>query len=78
MAIWLVIGLIDFIQIYSFYLQVFCISAETAGDGVSGHYIGLGYSNDIKANFMPENELKGVTEYSYYIFGIELRSGISN
>ena len=42
----------------------------------SGKYIGLGYSFDIKGNFMPEDEFPGVTKWTYYLFGIELQTQI--
>ena len=76
LAIWLVIGIVDFIRVHRFERPVFCIATELYQDGGSGHYSGLGYSFDIKGNFMPEDELKGVTEYSYYIFGIRVLSAI--
>ena len=76
LAIWLVVGVIDFSRVHSFEKPIFCITTKTYDDGGSGHYVGLGYSFDIKGNFMPEDELKGVTEYSYYLFGIRVQSAI--
>ncbi len=76
LAIWLVVGVIDFSRVHSFEKPIFCITTETYDDSGSGHYVGLGYSFDIKGNFMPEDELKGVTEYSYYLFGIRAESAI--
>jgi hypothetical protein len=35
---------------------------------VQGTYQGLGYSFEIKGNFMPEDEFPGVTHYKYYLF----------
>ena len=67
----MVVGVVDFSWVHSFERPIFCIVGETADDGDSGHYAGLGYSFDIKGNFMPEDELKGVTEYSYHLFGIQ-------
>lgn len=78
LAIWMVVGVVDFSKVHSFERPIFCIVGETADDGGSGHYAGLGYSFDIKGNFMPEDELKGVTEYSYYLFGIRVHSAIRN
>ena len=75
-VIWLVIGLFDFLRVKSFDKPLFCIGTEMYDDGGSGHYVGLGYSFDIKGNFMPEDELPGVTKYTYYIFGFEIKSGI--
>lgn len=76
LAIWMVVGIVEFSSIHSFEKPMFCIASETADDGGSGHYVGLGYSFDIKGNFMPEDELKGVTEYSSYLFGIKIQSAI--
>ena len=50
--------------------------ANSADDGGSGEYIGLGYSFDIEGNFMPEDEVSGVTAYRAKIFGITAGSGI--
>ncbi len=76
LSIWLAVGIIDFCRVHSFEQPIFCIGTELYQDGGSGHYVGLGYSFDIKGNFMPEDELKGVTEYNYYIFGIRVQSAI--
>lgn len=74
--LWLGSGVLDFFRVQSFERPLFCIPTETCDDGGSGHYVGLGYSVDIKGNFMPEDELPGVTEYRYYLFGLEMKSGI--
>ena len=74
--LWLGSGVLDFFRVKSFERPLFCIATETYDDGGSGHYVGLGYSVDIKGNFMPEEELPGVTEYRYYLFGLEMKSGI--
>ena len=76
MVIWAVIGMIDFRRVHSFERPLFCIGTEIADDGGSGHYIGLGYSFDIEGNFMPEDELPGVTKYNFYVFGFQMASGI--
>lgn len=73
-AIWLVMGIIDYIRVHGFEKPMFCIATKTSDDGGSGYYVGLGYSFDIKGNFMPEDKLKGISEYSYYIFGIKVKS----
>lgn len=76
LVIWLVIGIVDFSRVNEFEKPIFCINIKPMDDGGSGHYIGFGYSFDIKGNFMPENELKGVTEYSYYIFGLRVQTEV--
>lgn len=74
--LWIGSGVLDFFRVESFERPLFCIPTESYDDGGSGHYVGLGYSVDIKGNFMPEEELPGVTEYRYYLFGLEMKSGI--
>lgn len=76
LVIWLMIGIVDYSMVHGFEKPLFCIVTEAADDGGSGHYMGAGYSFDIEGNFMPEDELPGVTKYTYYIFGIEVGSGI--
>ena len=69
-------GTVDLLRVKSFERPLFCICNETVDDGGSGHYRGLGYSFEIKGNFMPEDELPGVTEYDMYILGIHAAAGI--
>lgn len=76
LALWLTIGAVDYFRVHGFEMPLFCVCTESADDGGSGHYVGLGYSFEIKGNFMPDAEYPGVTEYTYYIFGAEVRSGI--
>ena len=75
-ALWLVIGLVDYNRVYGFEKPIFCIATNTVDDGGSGHCIGLGYSFDIEGNFMPEDEFPGVTKWTYYWFGIEVQTQI--
>lgn len=69
-------GTIDYFRVKSFEKPIFCVGFNLADDGGSGKYLGLFYSFDIKGNFMPEDEIKGVTRYDYYIFGAKVTSGI--
>ena len=73
-SVWLVILLIDFATVASGNKPIFCFGI-TADDGEAGTYIGLGYLFDIKGNFMPEDEVRGVTFYSLKIFGIPVMTG---
>ena len=75
-AFWVIIGVTDFIRVHSFEKPLFCIGIKVADDGGSGHYVGAGYSFDLEGNFMPEDELPGVTKYSYQIFGILVKTGL--
>lgn len=45
-------------------------------DGGSCQYKGIGYSIIIEGNFIPEDELKGVTHARFYVFGKEIRYAI--
>ncbi|MCD8117465.1 MAG: hypothetical protein LUE21_10200 [Oscillospiraceae bacterium] len=76
LLLWLIVGIVDFMRVTSFEKPLFCIVQDGADDGGSGHYSGLGYSFDIEGNFMPEDELQGVTKYDYQIFGISVKSGL--
>ena len=73
-SLWIIIGLVDFSLVKSFEKPIFCVGNNLAQDGGSGHYVGLGYSFDIKGNFMPDDEFPGVTVYTYYIFGQKVTS----
>jgi hypothetical protein len=41
-------------------------------DGGSGTYRGIGYSIEIKGNFMPEDEFPGVTSAKFRVLGIKV------
>ena len=75
-AAWLTVGIVDFVRINSFEKPFFCIATQSADDGGSGKYIGLGYSFDIKGNFLPDDEFPGITSFTARIFGIEILSGV--
>lgn len=68
-------GVFDWFRVKGFEKPIFTIPI-TEDDGGSGIYYGLGYSIDIKGNFMPEDELPGVTHYDFYIFGVLVDRGI--
>lgn len=74
-AIWATVGAVDFVRVHSFKKPIFSVGTETCDDGGSGRYVGLGYSFDIEGSFMPEDELPGVTKYTYYLFGFKIASG---
>ena len=68
--LWGIVGVIDYFQVKGFEKKpIFSITTNTADDGGSGTYKGLGYSFEIDGNFMPEDEFPGITYYEYYIFG---------
>lgn len=81
-AVWLIMGIVDFALVHSYHRPLFCICTEPMQDGGSGKYVGLGYSFDIEGNFMPDTETPAteekkpkVTSYTGYIFGQEVSSG---
>ena len=82
LVLWTAIGGVDYFRVSNFERPIFCLlDAENSyDDGGSGTYNGLGYSFEIKGNFMPDDELpevlSGVTQYTYRILGFEVRSGI--
>lgn len=75
-VLWIAVGIVDYDRVHSFEKPIFCVGTELADDGGSGEYVGLGYSFDVKGNFMPEDEFPGVTKYTYYLFGIEIETQI--
>lgn len=75
LVLWLGIGITDFALVHNYKMPLFCIGINTADDGGSGEYAGLGYSFDIEGNFMPEATNKGITSYRGYIFGKEVSRG---
>lgn len=75
-VLWIIIGVVDFSRVHDFEKPIFCVGTKLADDGGSGKYVGLGYSFDIKGNFMPEDEFPGVTKWTYCVFGFEVQSQI--
>lgn len=77
LAMWLVIGTIDYFRVSSFERPLFCIGRESVYKGAEDykHYQGLGYSFEIVEN-SSESEFPGVTRYTYFLFSNEVISGI--
>lgn len=72
--LWAVLTFIDYHRVcHSFEKPYFAVATITADDGGSGKYVGLGYSFEIKGNFMLDEELPGVTKADFYLFGIHFR-----
>ncbi len=81
-AVWLIMGIVDFALVRSYHRPLFCVCTEPMQDGGSGKYVGFGYSFDIEGNFMPDTETPAtedkkpkVTSYRGYIFGKEVSRG---
>ena len=66
----------DFLRIKSFERPIFVLAGDTFDDGGSGTYYGLGYSFEIKGNFLPGDEVPGVTHYKYRLFGVLVSEGV--
>ena len=77
-CLWIMIGIVDFSRIHSFERPIFWVSpsSQALQDNGSGTYVGFGYSFEVKGNFMPEDELPGVTEYAAKIFSIPIMAGV--
>ncbi len=71
-----IFGVTDYLRVVSFEKPIFAIGRNLADDGGSGTYVGLGYYFRIEGKFLPEDELKGVTKFDYYILGIRVLSGV--
>ena len=77
LMIWSIITIVDYKQVcHNFEKPVFAIPEITEDDGGSGIYKGLGYSYDIKGNFMPEDEFPDVTHAKFYLFGKHVKESI--
>ena len=76
LILWIGAGTIDYSRVHGFEKPIFCFLTNGYDDGGSGTYIGLGYSFDIEGNFMPEDELQGVTKYNIKIFGMTIAGGV--
>ncbi len=77
LVVWLIGGVVDYYRVcHLFEKPIFTFTGETADDGGSGAYRGLGYAFEIEGNFMPEDEYPGVTRYQYYLFGALIQSGV--
>lgn len=78
-ALWVAVGVVDYSRLHGFKEPIFCLATSTCDCGGCGKYVGLGYSFDIEGNFLPvenENELQGVTKWTYHLFGIELQTRV--
>lgn len=67
--LWFAAAATDLIRVNGFEKPIFARPVITADDGGSGTYKGLGWRIELKGNFMPEDELPGVTKYEFYLGG---------
>jgi len=74
--IWFAAAATDLLRLNSFELPVFARPVETADDGGSGTYKGFGWRIALEGNFIPEDELPGVTKYEFYLLDDLILAGI--
>lgn len=65
--LWFAAAAADLFRLNNFEMPIFARPTVTADDGGSGTYKGLGWRIEIKGNFMPEDELPGITQYEFYL-----------
>lgn len=53
-AIWVLIFCVDYLRCANFKMPIFVIAEETADDGGSGTYYGLGYRVEVKKSLSAE------------------------
>lgn len=66
--LWFAAAATDLLRLNEFEKPIFARPAETFDDGGSGTYKGLGWKIELEGNFLPEDELPGVTKYEFYLF----------
>ena len=74
--LWFAAAATDLLRLNSFEKPIFARPTITADDGGSGTYKGFGWRIELEGNFMPEEELPGVTKYEYYLFDDLIHAGI--
>lgn len=74
-ALWVTFGVVDFSRVHSYKLPIFSRWTLRYLDGGSGTYTGLGYSFEIKGDFIGE-DAAGVTSYTARLFGVPVLSGV--
>lgn len=65
--LWFACAATDLFRLHSFKMPIFARLSVTADDGGSGTYKGLGWRIELEGNFLPEDELPGVTKFEYYL-----------
>ena len=74
--IWFAAAATDLLRVNSFEMPIFARPSVTTDDGGSGTYEGLGWRIELEGNFLPEDELPGVTKFEYYLFNDLVLAGI--
>ena len=66
-------GAVDYMRVFRFHEKpIAARPINLSDDGGSGLYQGIGYSIDIKGNFMPYDEYTGVIWARFYVLGNEV------
>ncbi|MGN0135216.1 hypothetical protein [Anaerotignum sp.] len=66
--LWFAMAATDLLRLKSFEKPIFARPTQLHQDGGSGIYEGLSWRIELEGNFMPEDELPGVTQFAYYLF----------
>lgn len=66
--LWFAMAATDLLRLKSFEKPIFARPTQLYQDGGSGTYTGLGWRIELEGNFMPEDELPGITQFEYYLF----------
>ncbi|MFZ5643487.1 MAG: hypothetical protein ACOY46_07840 [Bacillota bacterium] len=75
--LWTVMLGVDYWQTtHNFKKPIFARCTIVFEDGGSGAYKGIGYSVEIKGNFIPEAEFPGVTHAQFMILGRQVKTVI--
>ena len=64
---WFAAAAADLFRLNNFEMPIFARPTVTADDGGSGTYKGFGWRIELEGNFLPEDELPGVTQFEYYL-----------
>lgn len=75
-VLWSVFLVADLARVTDFETPAIARAEAAADDGGSGWYRGPGWSVYVEGNFLPDDELQGVTYYEFYLFGIMVNAGI--
>lgn len=76
LVVWLIIGGIDFVLVHNYQKPIFSKGQDTADDGGSGRYVGLGYSFLLEGGLViDENPQFQIKYFESYIFNIKVSEG---
>jgi len=76
--VWGIVAAVDFSRVNNLDKPIFCLPAETADDGGSGRYVGLGYWFDIEGSLVAESGQYAISRFDAYLFGIDVLHAITD